>query len=101
MSTQTIGSVVPEWTIGDRLRKARETTNLDRQAFATDLGIARNTLTKYETGDRLPPRPLLIAWCVRTGVSMTWVMTGNAADPSPDGDGWRARRDSNPQPSDP
>lgn len=83
MSTQTIGSVVPEWTIGDRLRKARQETGLDAQAFATNIGIARNTLRKYEAGDRLPPRPVLISWCVFSQVSMKWIETGRPDDDGP------------------
>lgn len=67
---------VPTWTVGDRLRKAREITGLDRQAFAADLEISRNTLAKYETGDAVPPRTLLLAWAMRTGVSVEWLTGG-------------------------
>lgn len=77
--------IVPEWTIGDRLRKARELTGLDRSAFADAVGVTRNTVTKYETHDKAPKRLLLKAWALRCGVSTAWLESGVApTGPTPD-----------------
>jgi len=96
MTTASVEGVVPAWTAGDRLRKARELTGLDRKAFAAELDLARNTVTKYEKGEE-PPRPLILrAWAVRCGVSARWLATGQG-DPSDPSDpsvrtGWTRRR---------
>ena len=37
MTTQTAGGI-PQFTVGDRLRKARETTGLNLQEFADEIG---------------------------------------------------------------
>lgn len=79
MTTMKAGAV-PTWTVGDRLRKAREMVGLDRQAFAVEVGSSRNTIAKYETGDKDVPRTLLLAWSMRTGVSMEWI-TGETGGP--------------------
>ncbi len=94
---------IPQWTLGDRLRKAREQRGLGVQDLANELGISRNSVGNYESGRTRPPRPTLIVWSMRCGVPIEWLQTGIAAGPETDGDGSaeRARRDSNPQPSDP
>lgn len=38
----------PTWTIGDRLRKARETAGIGVQEMADALGVDRGTITRYE-----------------------------------------------------
>jgi len=66
---------VPEWTLGDRLRKARELTGLEVHEFADEIGIHRNSVGNYERGRR--PRPIVLkAWALRSGVSAAWLETG-------------------------
>lgn len=36
---------IPAWTIGDRLRKARETTGLTTGAFAEQVGVTQKTIS--------------------------------------------------------
>lgn len=105
MSTQSGVGVIPEWTVADRLRKARELTGMDARDFAAHVGISRNTVSNYENGktSRIG-RPMLAAWSMATGVPMKWLETGEApTGPEPDGGliAERTRRDSNPKPSDP
>lgn len=69
--------VVPEWTTGDRLRKARERVGLKQTELAAEIGIGRSSVVNYELDRASPPRPVLLAWSLRTGVSYEW-LSGNA-----------------------
>lgn len=73
--------------------RARTYAGLEQAEIAARLGIARTSVSNYERGLRPVKRHLLMAWAAVTGVEPVQVDTGE--DPS------RARRDSNPQPSDP
>lgn len=105
MSTQAGTGLIPEWTVADRLRKAREATGMDAREFAEHVGISRNTVSNYENGKTTRiNRPMLAAWSMATGVPIQWLETGTApTQPEPDGGGSVecTRRDSNSQPSDP
>lgn len=70
----------PEFTIADRLRKARERTGLDQGDFAARADMSRTTVVNYEQGHR-PPRMIYIrAWAAAAGVSVQWIQTGIPAD---------------------
>lgn len=81
-------SVDFEFHMGDRLRKAREHTELDASAFAEMIGVSRDSIRSYERGITRPRRPVLAAWAVATGYPVDWLVTG-----CPPGD-------SNPEPAD-
>jgi len=74
---------VPEFTIGDRLRKARLSMgeHMDIRAFAELLGTSRNTITNYELEHTPPERMKLMVlrqWALATGVDPGWLRTGRA-----------------------
>lgn len=76
---------IPQFTMGDRLRKARELTDLDREQFAAELGVSRQTVGNAEL-DRVKPRKIMLrAWALRTGVPLVWLETGEAPRPSDEG----------------
>ena len=50
MSTQTVGTVPEEWTMGDRLRKAREAAGFDQVDLAELIGVSRTTVSNHEVG---------------------------------------------------
>ncbi len=78
------GDAVPEWTVGDRLRKAREVLGLDQVAFAALTGISRGTISNYERGLTNTYKTLFMrAWAMATGVSLEWLETG-VAGPQPE-----------------
>lgn len=84
-TTEAVGGV-PEWTIADRLRKARETAHLSQAELAQAIGISRRSVTNYEAGTTLPRRPVLLSWAMVTGVRREWLAYGVIPDsPSPDG----------------
>ena len=87
MSTQTTAGTVPEWTLGDRLRKARAITGMTTREFAERIGVSHGTITNAE-GDKRAVRPITIkAWALATGVDAHWLETGVVAgDGGPEGD---------------
>jgi transcriptional regulator with XRE-family HTH domain len=99
---------VPEWTLGDRLRKARVHRGLEQEQLAELIGLKRSTIGNYERGDTPPKRPVLLAWSVATGVPLKWIETGkpppgpNGPDggiPSDDDGGGLPRLDLNQEPA--
>lgn len=93
---------VPQWTLGDRLRKARESAGLEQTELAQSLGASRKTIGNAERGQHQPRRSLVMAWALATNVPVRWLMTGESPSSGDDGDSqplytpW----DSNPEPSD-
>lgn len=87
MSEQAHGGNVPDWTIGDRLRKSLKEAKIGVQEMADYLGVERNTVGNYINDRTRIPGPALRLWVVRTGWPMEWFETG--VDPSsphsPDG----------------
>lgn len=77
-SGQTVARV-PQWTVGDRLRKAREMAGIGVEEMASKLDRNRNSITRYErssTVDVLVVR----AYSAFTATSMTWLLTGQGPD---------------------
>lgn len=94
MSTQTVGRI-PEWTLGDRLRKAREDAGLSQVELALSIGVSRGTIGNAELDDRRPLPITLRAWADATGVPLEWLLTGTASPPNGPG---LPRLDSNQKP---
>jgi transcriptional regulator with XRE-family HTH domain len=97
MSQQSAGRV-PEFTLGDRLQKARETLGLNTRDFAELIGVSQKTVTDAENDHRRPRRIMLNAWSLATGVSRQWLETGEAPA-NDDGGPKYTTRDSNPEPA--
>lgn len=71
------GYVIPEFSRGDRFRKAREVAGYSSQQFANLIGVSRNTIGNVEA-DRVEVRAIVVnAWALATGVPKEWLMTGN------------------------
>lgn len=77
---------IPEWTLGDRLRKARESTGLSMGEFAEKVGISRVTVGNAESGKKQPLEVTLKRWALATGVNYEWLLTGKTPPPG-QGDG--------------
>ena len=88
MTTAHTPRTIPEFTLGDRLRKARELTGLSVRRFAEEIGVSHGTITNAE-GDRRAVRPITIkAYAMKTGVPFEWLATGvmpNGPEDGPDG----------------
>lgn len=86
--------VIPQFTVGDRLRKARELTGLDQAAFGEEIGVSRQSVGNYEL-EHTPPRKIVLrAWSMRTGVPVAWLEHGIIPEEA------LPRVDSNHQPAD-
>lgn len=81
----TVG-FIPTWTLGDRLRKARESTGLGMVEFAEKVGISRVTVRNVESGKSHPQQATLKMWALATGVNFEWLLTGETPPPG-SGDG--------------
>ena len=68
---------IPEWTLADRLAKARKHAGLEQPELADRIGIARSSLSAYENGHRTPRRPVLLSWSLATGVPLAWILHGS------------------------
>lgn len=106
MSTQTEHAyVIPSWSLGDKLRKARQTIEMDQRAFASALGVPAGSLAAWET-DRARPRDVVaVAKRVEmlTRIPATWLLGLDTTNPHQDGPGGGQklpRLDSNQQPFD-
>lgn len=86
MSTQSTEWQIPEWSRGDRFRKAREARDISQGELAEAMGVARRTVGSYER-DEVEPRKIVVnAWALATGVPVEWLLHG--VDPTgPSGDG--------------
>lgn len=84
MTTERHG-VIPEWTLGDRLRKARATTGLNTADFAELIGVSQKTVNNAESDHHKVRRIVLNAWALATGVAPEWLATGkgNPTGPTP------------------
>ena len=47
MTTLHSAGVIPEFTLGDRLRKARELTGLSIRRFADEIGVSHTTVHRW------------------------------------------------------
>ena len=75
-----------QMSVPERLAFARRRAGLEQAELASQLGVARGTLSEWERGNREPKLSQLVMIAELADVSLDWLC---------------ARRDSNPQPSDP
>lgn len=72
---------MPEFTLGDRLRKAREWAGVSTDEMAVVIDVSSRTIGNYEN-DRTPVRgPVISEWALRTGVPVEWIRTGAISQP--------------------
>ena len=71
-------AVVPEFTVADRLAKARRVSGMSQAEFAAALGLVLKTYQRYERGEKDTPRAILIGAAFTAGVSTSWLLTGLA-----------------------
>lgn len=70
---------VPTWTVGDRLRKAREAASIGVEEMAVKIGRSRNSIARYERSS-VVDELIVRAYRDYTGVPMEWILTGNGPE---------------------
>lgn len=65
--------IIPQWTVGDRMAKARREADIPTAVMCEYLGIHRNSLHAYERGRSRPPRAVLRLWAMRCNVPLEWL----------------------------
>lgn len=83
MSTAPVPARIPAFTLGDRLRKARELTEMTTRDFAAQIGVSQKTISDAENDRRAPRRITLLAYAMATGVPLEWLETGREEAPRP------------------
>ena len=63
-------------TIGDRLREARESKEMDQSTLADKAGIATRTLQRWEKGEQVPDGVAITKIAKATNVQPNWLLTG-------------------------
>ncbi len=76
LTEQIDNPLVPMWTLGDRLAKARRHAGLNQEQMAQRLNVTASALSAWES-DRNQPRELLAVatrWAEVTGVDSAWIL---------------------------
>lgn len=63
-------------TIGDRIREARDTKELDQATLAAKAGIVTRTLQRWEKGEQVPDGVAITRLARATSVQASWLLTG-------------------------
>ncbi len=75
-------AIVPEWTLGNRLWRARAHAGLTQQELAARLGIGLRQVKEGEADKRAPKRAVVLGWAVATGVDPAWLEHGDGPNPA-------------------
>jgi len=70
----TTTRVAPQWTLGDRLAKARRWAGVSVEEMATDLGRSARTIRNYEHDASGVPLNILRRYAARTSVPLVWLI---------------------------
>ncbi|CAN5645144.1 hypothetical protein BH24ACT15_BH24ACT15_31820 [soil metagenome] len=74
--------VVPRWTTGERLRKARIVAGLTPEEMATDIGRSDRTIRNYESDTTQAPLLVVRQYAMRCGVPLAWLMDQGDSEPT-------------------
>ena len=70
-------AMIPTWTLGDRLAKARRAARVSTAEMAAYLACDRKTVGNYEAGRTHAPRAVVLAYHMRTQVPLEWIEHGD------------------------
>lgn len=62
--------------MNERIKELRIALNLTQDAFAKRLGVKRNTIGNYETGNRVPSDQSIFSICREFNVNEEWLRNG-------------------------
>lgn len=82
-ATTAARGIVPQFTQGDRLRKAREHSGLHMRDLAAEIGVSEASVSRYESGKQRPRRATVLTWALATGVDFDWLFDGDGSTEPP------------------
>ncbi len=63
--------------MNERIKELRLALDMTQESFSQRLGIKRNTIGNYETGNRIPSNQIIFSICREFNVNEEWLRTGN------------------------
>ena len=72
----TTETVIPTWTLQDRIVKARHFAGYTQGELSARSGIPFKTLQRLERGEKEPAEATLIGLAMICGVDPNWLLTG-------------------------
>ena len=63
-------------SIGERVREARESKQMDQASLAEKVGVVTRTLQRWEKGEQVPDGVIITKIARVTNVQPTWLLTG-------------------------
>lgn len=94
--------VIPEWTIGDRFRKARSLVGLGQREFAALIGVGAPAYAQWEADNSQPRNLITVAQAIeRVAQVPAWWLLGVGSPVGSDAGGseMRPRQGSNLRPT--
>jgi transcriptional regulator with XRE-family HTH domain len=83
---------VPEFTLGDRLRRAREAQGLSQRDLAERIGFSQRTVSNYENMETTPRGLELVAWANECQCDLSWLAYGDRGRGPFNPAEWNSRR---------
>lgn len=74
-----VQTMIPTWTIGERLGKAREWVDMKQDEMADALDVGRRSVIRYESS-ATPPRKIILAYASVTGIPLWWLQGYDSED---------------------
>lgn len=82
MSQTTQEPVIPEWTLSWRMQRALAHAGLSVEAMASELGVSRQTVSRWLNEHGGPPRIGFVKlWALRCGVPFEWLAGSEMTPP--------------------
>jgi hypothetical protein len=69
-------STIPQWRTADRVRRAIDFADVDKQQWADECGVSIKTVYNWISGHSRPRRLALKELSRLSGVSLEWLETG-------------------------
>ena len=73
---------IPEWTLGWRMQRSLAHASMSVDQMATELGVSRQTVSRWMNGHGEPRVGYLKLWALRTGVPVAWLIEGVSDRPN-------------------
>lgn len=69
--------MIPEWTLGWRLRRSLAQAGIATEQMAEEIGVSRTTVSSWLNDRGAQPRiGYLKLWAMHCGVPLNWLLTG-------------------------